>query len=135
MSKMKLSMNEVISLYESGSSTSEISLLAGVSDRHIRQLLTNNGVEKRARGSWKRKYSFNEDYFKHWTNDMAYLLGFFITDGYIASQSQSIAFTQKDPTILEEIKNVFDSNQPLYINKHTGVYSLLFHSKIMKTDL
>ncbi|MFK3958933.1 hypothetical protein [Guptibacillus hwajinpoensis] len=85
MSKMKLSMNEVISLYESGSSTSEISLLAGVSDRHIRQLLTNNGVEKRARGSWKRKYSFKEDYFKHWTNDMAYLLEFFIADGYIAS--------------------------------------------------
>ncbi|MBF0708830.1 LAGLIDADG family homing endonuclease [Alkalihalobacillus hwajinpoensis] len=66
---------------------------------------------------------------------MAYLLGFFIADGYIASQSQSIAFTQKDPTILEEIKNVFDSNQPLYKNKNTGVYSLLFHSKIMKNDL
>lgn len=64
---------------------------------------------------------------------MAYLLGFFIADGYIASQSQSIAFTQKDPTILEEIKNVFDSNQALY--KNIGVYSLLFHSKIMKNDL
>ncbi|WP_425590158.1 LAGLIDADG family homing endonuclease [Guptibacillus hwajinpoensis] len=33
---------------------------------------------------------------------MAYLLGFFIADGYIASQSLSVAFTQKNPDALEE---------------------------------
>ncbi len=135
MAKIKLEIKEIITLYESGFSTTDIGALAGVSDRYIRQLLTNNGVKKRSRGSWKRKYSFNEDYFKYWNNEMAYLLGFFIADGYIASQSQSIAFTQKDPSILEEIKGVFGSNQPLYRNHTTGVYSLLFHSKIMKNDL
>ncbi len=135
MPKLNLEIQEIIVLYESGYSTTQIGELAGVSSRYIRQLLTENGVEKRPIGSWKRKYTFNEDYFKNWNNDMAYLLGFFIADGYIASQSQSVAFTQKNPDLLEEIKSVFGSNQPLYRNKHTGVYSLLFHSKVMKNDL
>lgn len=105
MPKLKLEIQEIIVLYESGYSTTQIGEIAGVSSRYIRQLLTDKGVEKRPIGSWKRKYAFNEDYFKYWNNDMAYLLGFFIADGYIASQSQSVAFTQKILSYLKKSKS------------------------------
>lgn len=37
----------------------------------------------------------NEDYFKTWSNNMAYILGFFIADDTVARDMQSISFAQK----------------------------------------
>jgi hypothetical protein len=51
MPKLKLELQEIIVLHESGYSTTQIGELAGVSSRYIRQLLADNGVEKRPRGS------------------------------------------------------------------------------------
>ncbi|MFE6138480.1 hypothetical protein [Bacillus sp. NPDC057893] len=73
-SKCKLSRFEMIQLYTEGKRTSEITMLANVSARYIRMVLTDNNVPRRAIGSWKRKYDIKEDYseltFKSWlTND------------------------------------------------------------------
>lgn len=57
-------------------------------------VLTDNNIEKRARGSWKRKYDLNEDYFKIWSNNMAYILGFFVADGVIAKNSHTVSISQ-----------------------------------------
>lgn len=75
-SKCKLSKSEIIHLYTEGKSTSEIAMLANVSARYIRMVLSDNNVPRRAIGSWKRKYDITEDYFKTWSNNMAYILGF-----------------------------------------------------------
>ncbi|MBJ8028566.1 LAGLIDADG family homing endonuclease [Bacillus cereus group sp. N21] len=125
----------MIKLYLEGESTSNIAKLANVSPRYIRMILADNKVERRARGSWKRKYNLNEDYFKHWSNNMAYILGFFIADGVITKDNQTVSISQKDSRILEDIKIELNSNQPLYQNKNTGVYMLNLNSKIMKNDL
>ena len=74
-SKCKLSKSEIIHLYTEGKSTSEIAMLANVSARYIRMVLSDNNVPRRYR-SWKRKYDITEDYFKTWSNNMAYILGF-----------------------------------------------------------
>ncbi|WP_245947394.1 LAGLIDADG family homing endonuclease [Bacillus taeanensis] len=66
---------------------------------------------------------------------MAYILGFFTAAGVIVKELQTVSFSQKEKTILEEIKKELGSNQPLYVNKNTGVYMLNLHSKIMKEDL
>ncbi|PFJ83212.1 hypothetical protein COI97_30425, partial [Bacillus cereus] len=71
-----------------------MALLANVSARYIRMVLTDNNVPRRAIGSWKRKYGITEDYFKTWSNNMAYILGFIVADGVI----------QKESYILENIK-------------------------------
>jgi intein-encoded DNA endonuclease-like protein len=133
--KSKLTKEEMIRMYEEGSSTTEIGKLAGVSARYVNLVLKNNNVERRPRGSWKRQYSLNEHYFKTWTNNMAYILGFFVADGTIFRDMQTVSFSQKEPGILEAIKREVGSNQPLYQNKKTGVYLLNFNSKIMKNDL
>ncbi|PEE06778.1 LAGLIDADG family homing endonuclease [Bacillus pseudomycoides] len=134
-SNCTLEKDEMIKLYLKGESTSNIAKLANVSPRYVRMVLTDNNVEKRARGSWKRKYNLNEDYFKRWSNTMAYILGFFIADGVITKDNQTVSISQKESAILEDIKIKLNSNQLLYKNKNTGVYMLNLNSKIMKNDL
>ncbi|MGM0835367.1 MAG: helix-turn-helix domain-containing protein [Bacillota bacterium] len=55
-SKLTLEVSEIIKLYKDGQSTTEIAEKSNVSSRYIRQLLNDNRVEMRPRGSWKRKY-------------------------------------------------------------------------------
>ncbi|MEH7460297.1 LAGLIDADG family homing endonuclease [Bacillus sp. JJ1127] len=133
--KCLLEKAEMIKLYLEGESTSNIAKLANDSPRYVRMVLTDNNVKKRARGSWKRKYHLNENYFKNWSNNMAYILGFFIADGVITKNNQTVSISQKESSILEDIKIELHSNQPLCQNKKTGVYMLNLNSKIMKNDL
>ncbi len=94
-SKCKLSKSEITQLYTEGKSTSEIATLANVSARYIRMVLTDNNVPRRAIGSWKRKYAIAEDYFKTWSNNMAYILGFIAADGVIPKENQCVSISQK----------------------------------------
>ncbi|MEK0221319.1 LAGLIDADG family homing endonuclease [Bacillus proteolyticus] len=121
-SKCKLSKSEIIHLYAEGKSTSEIAMLANVSARYIRMVLKDKNVPRRAIGSWKRKYDLKEDYFKTWSNNMAYILGFIAADGVIQKENQCVSISQKESAILEDIKKELHTNQPLYQNKKTGVY-------------
>ncbi|PEX80076.1 LAGLIDADG family homing endonuclease [Bacillus cereus] len=134
-SKCKLSKSEIIHLYAEGKSTSEIAMLANVSARYIRMILTDNNVPRRAIGSWKRKYELKEDYFKTWSNNMAYILGFIAADGVIPKENQCVSISQKESYILEDIKRELNSNQPLYENKKTGIYMLNINCKTIKDDL
>lgn len=95
--------------------TSEIAMLANVSARYIRMVLTDNNVPRRAIGSWKRKYDITEDYFKVWSNNMAYILGFIAADGVIQKENQCVSVSQKERYILEDIKKELKTNY----NKHT----------------
>lgn len=135
MRKRTLDTPDIIMLYQNGMSTTEIADLANVSTRYIRLLLNKHNVQMRPIGSWKRKYTLNEHYFKTWSNNMAYILGFFIADGTVASKGQFISIAQKEKYILENIKKEMGSNHPIYQNKNTGVYILNLNSKILKNDL
>ncbi|MRS08454.1 LAGLIDADG family homing endonuclease, partial [Bacillus anthracis] len=127
-SKCKLSKPEIIHLYAEGKGTSEIAMLANVSARYIRMVLSDSNVPRRAIGSWKRKYDITEDYFKTWSNNMAYILGFIAADGVIQKENQCVSVSQKESYILEDIKNELKTTQPLYQNKKTGVYMLNINS-------
>ncbi|HDR7801298.1 TPA: hypothetical protein QCY03_005175 [Bacillus tropicus] len=113
-SKCKLSKSEIIHLYAEGKSTSEIATLANVSARYIRMVLTDTNVPRRAIGSWKRKYDITENYFKTWSNNMAYILGFIAADGVIQKENQCVSVSQKESYILEDIKKELKTTQPLY---------------------
>lgn len=126
--------DEIIKLYLDGKSTTSIAKLANVSPRYIRMLLKENNVEMRPRGSWRRIYTVNEDYFKTWSNNMAYILGFFIADGMVSSNHQMISFSQKEKYILENIRSELDSNHKITKN-NSDVYLLNINSKEMKKDL
>ncbi|MCG1020843.1 endonuclease [Sutcliffiella horikoshii] len=121
-------------MYDDGMSTTEIAIAGNVSSRRITQILKKNNVELRPRGHWKRKYQINEDYFKYWSPNMAYILGFFLADGVISGEMQTVSFAQKEIEILEQIRDEMESNHPIGEYKN-GVHFLNINSKIIKDDL
>lgn len=85
----------------------------------------------------------NKDFFKNWSSDMAYVVGFFAADGYITlnqrkGQFWSIQITDKE--LLEEIKKVLKSEHKIGVrlgrkpNKSTA-YRLQIGSTEMCEDL
>jgi hypothetical protein len=83
----------------------------------------------------KSKYRVNHDFFKKWSPNMAYVLGWFFSDGNVSSKENqiNIHINRKDYAILEKIKAILSSNRPI------GAYSnssyLRINSKMLTNDL
>ncbi|RDY68471.1 endonuclease [Halobacillus trueperi] len=133
--KRTMSKVEIAQMYKAGESTTIIAEMANVSPGYIRIVLKELEVPLRPRGSWKRKFKVNEDYFKTWSNNMAYILGFIAADGMISGHAQLISIAQKEKEILLDIKREMDSSHPITKNERTGVHMLNIGSKILKEDL
>lgn len=102
-------------------------------------------------GSNRRK--FNADFFKRWSNKMAYVLGFLYADGNItnavkSSRTQYIKFSNNDKEILRKIKLALESehairSRPPHLSLHKNgkfyqsseSFSLRIGSKKMFNDL
>ena len=65
------------------------------------------------------RYNFNKDFFKIWTPEMAYVLGFMYADGNICdsvvSRAQYVSFDSNDRDILEKIKVVLSSSHKIQV--------------------
>ena len=88
----------------------------------------------------KPRLKINEDYFKKWSSNMAYILGFIFADGNITKithngSSDKLGFGQnkKDIDILRKIKQEFSAEQTLSIGKKYVHFSV--HSQIIVDDL
>lgn len=132
--KLSIGIDEVISRYHGGESSEQIAKGSGVSSRQIRNILASNGVQMR---STRRRpiYEIDEDFFKTWSVEMAYVLGFVLTDGCVSGNSFYIA--QKEPEILERIGSVMKSNYPIRKTRNGKSYlhTLIISRKEMVEDL
>src|SRR5690625_4263625 len=79
--------NVAKTMYLNGHSTKEISDKIGVSTRQVRNILRSKGVTIRGKRRTNGR-KVNEDFFKTWSNEMAYVLGFVITDGNISNSEE-----------------------------------------------
>lgn len=66
----------------------------------------------------ENKYKLNENFFKIWTADMAYILGFIYADGYLKKNNKcfgiGIGLSSKDRYILEKFLNKLECNCPIF---------------------
>lgn len=83
----------------------------------------------------KRKYKIYHDFFKKWNPKMAYILGFFLSDGNVSYNRQNISIhlNQKDHYILGKIKKIMGSNRPISVYSKSSYLRL--DSKILANDL
>ena len=83
----------------------------------------------------QRKYFVNKDFFKKWTSKMAYIFGFFCSDGHVSSKKDycSIHLHSKDRHILEKIKEAMGSNYP--IADTVNASTIKIYNKILCDDL
>lgn len=128
----------IIQMYKSGMSFKEMIPIIGLSDRAIRNVLYKHGVgmNREQYSGQPRKHKVNENFFKVWTHEMAWILGLFVTDGHVHNQTHTISFSQKDENILHLIANYMEADYvlaPFGPTKTTP--SLLINSKEIKKDL
>ncbi|MGE8205863.1 LAGLIDADG family homing endonuclease [Heyndrickxia sp. NPDC080065] len=83
-----------------------------------------------------RKHKVNEDFFKVWSHDMAWVLGLFVTDGHVSNHQHSIFFSQKDERILRLVSKYMKADYVLAPNGPTkSTPTLIINSKEIKKDL
>jgi len=82
-------------------------------------------------------YRVNSHFFKSWSDEMAYVLGWFFSDGCVHSNNRccSIHLHKKDTEILEKLKKVMQSTHPLYFiydSVALRIYDYLLHKTLIK---
>jgi hypothetical protein len=80
----------------------------------------------------------NEDFFRHWSNEMAYVLGVIYTDGHInpgrkldpsqktTTMSPRLVISQKQPELLSKVSKLMNCNMKLRYKKKRGVAGALY---------
>jgi len=116
---LNISKEDVVRRYVDGQRTKEIAEIAGCSTRYITQVVKEAGVSKSDRRR-PPTYKINEEFFRTWSAEMAYVLGFIITDGCISGSTAYIY--QKDRQILERINGAMSSNYPIHERKNGASY-------------
>ena len=128
----------IIQMYKSGMSNKELASIIGISDRAIRNVMYKHAIpmNRKQYSGQPRKNKVNEDYFKVWSHEMAWVLGLFVTDGHVNKNIHSIYFSQKDERILRLIANYMDADYVLAATGPTKTTpTLIINSKIIKEDL
>src|SRR5699024_1147140 len=125
---------EIAKLYLSGESSATIATTFGISDRQVRNILVEQGVPRRRKGC-SPIYEIDTDSFKTWSNDMAYVLGFILTDGNISDNVFSIS--QAEDEILTKINRAMASTYPIRGRKNgrSYLYLLSIYRRSMVKDL
>ena len=129
---------EIIRMYKSGMSFKEMKPIIGLSERAIRDVMYKHSVKmNREKSSGQpRKHKVNEDFFKVWTHEMAWVLGLFVTDGCVNNKIHSISFTQKDERIIHLIADFMEADYVLApIGSTRTTPTLLINSAEIKKDL
>ena len=77
--------------------------------------------------------SINEDFFKIWTPEMAYIFGFWIADGNMAKNRNVISFCSKDFNLLELIN--FNLKSSYKISDCNNAFQLPICNKTIYNDI
>lgn len=83
-----------------------------------------------------RKYHINQDYFKTWSRDMAYIFGFWCADGCIYNKKMfDITVHKKDRYIIKKIAEKLDYKGNLYDYVDRQAVRINFSCVIIYNDL
>lgn len=80
-----------------------------------------------------KKKTLDQDFFKTWTADMAYVLGFFAADGNMIRNKRGacfISFHITDKIILGQIRRVLGSNHKIAVRDRGARYKLGYRLQI-----
>lgn len=126
--------------------------------RYIYSVLEKHKIAKRSKkelalqreqkgdnpNSFKAQYNQNDEYFQHWSYNMAYLLGYIATDGCIVGDRiLKFGLAEKDSDLLEKIKEELSftgqiKNKTIHLDstrKSYQVKEMTIRSKQIISDL
>lgn len=93
-------------------------------------------LEAQKRGKVPQNYfDINEDFFKKWSPDMAYILGLLITDGNI-SNSGTVSLCMNEKELIEKAGEAMGAKHKITASKHQkGLFNFHFARTNMVKDL
>ena len=81
----------------------------------------------------RERLSINEDFFKQWTPEMAYIFGLWIADGYMFEKNNLFSLSSKDYNLLEIVKSNLESGHKICENHES--FQLQICNKTIYNDL
>lgn len=88
-----------------------------------------------SKGKIVRYHYVNKDFFKKWSNEMAYALGFIYADGHVNHKLDYFSIAQKEREILDKLKKLMKAEQNITHYDHQDIYFLSIGNKEMVGDL
>lgn len=134
--KPGLTDEDIIRIYKSGITYKEMEKETGLTSRAILNVIYKHNIEVNYKRGFRqpRKHKVNENFFRHWSHEMAWVLGLLVTDGTVYKNSISIA--QKDLELLKLIASYMDSDLILGpTNKTKQTPNIIINSKKIVEDL
>lgn len=128
----------IIKMYKSEMTFKEMEEITGITSRAIRNVIYKHSIpmNREQYSGQPRKNRVNENFFKVWTHEMAWVLGLFVTDGHVNNKFHTIYFSQKDERILRLIANYMEADYVLTsFGKTKTTATLIINSRIIKNDL
>jgi DNA-binding transcriptional regulator WhiA len=126
-------------------SMGDIAKRFGCSRAYILKLCKKYGISVKTKSLARRMaYStgkkirykpINRNFFKKWTNEMAYVLGFIYADGSMSHQLDYFSISQKEKEILEKIKRLMQAEHVIIHHKHQDLYTLYIGAGELVKDL
>ncbi|WP_339250139.1 LAGLIDADG family homing endonuclease [Sporosarcina sp. FSL W8-0480] len=127
---------KIIELYNSGLTYTELCSIIGLTASGIKYVLKKHGVEIKHTVGRPRIHQVNEDFFKTWSHEMAWVLGLVITDGTINKKVHSVYLSQKDEEILHKVAHLMGAEPRIAAPTGTRTTPMLIiNSKVIKEDL
>lgn len=77
----------------------------------------------------------NESFFETWTDEMAYVLGFWCADGYVDKEMKNAVAYNKSKELLEMIRSIMESSYTIGLYEPTGIYHFSIPNKKVIQDL
>jgi len=135
--KFRLSKSELEKLYVTDNlSTEEIAQKIGVSRITVRNHLLQLGVPiKQKNGRFGEDFYVNDRFFRVWSSDMAYVLGYIASDGCVSRTKYSFSVKSIDYDQLIHVQSVLQTNYGISACKNSNCYILVVYSKKMVMDL
>ena len=81
-----------------------------------------------------RKYNINDNFFKKWSHNMSYILGFWFTDGHICKNNFCITQHEDNRYLLKKILDAMGSDYPIYKSSES-VCRISIRSKEIVNDI
>lgn len=126
---------QILDLYASGHSATEIAEIIGHSQGQISKFFSDRNIE------YKWKIGIDSDFFSSVdTPEKAYILGWWYSDGCVDNKSARIGIASDDDYVLEWIKvqTKYEGNikrSPARSDRHKPLSNLVIHDKKFRDDL
>lgn len=129
---------DVVCKYESGLTIAKIAQVYNRCPNAILSILKVRGIKRRDNSFYKKKYSFNEDYFNTIdTEDKAYFLGLMYADGWNLEDRPiiGIQLQERDKEIIEKFVEKIEYSGDLKLKPSRGNRQNCYEIRIFNKNL